>query len=251
MNNTFIQNLEYIYNKTKKDLDLFCENVNNRLKKGIFIINLKCKEKIKKIKIYNKCRECLHLRGIELYNNGNLLDTHLLNYTYKIGKLYNDEYKNKTNFAINKILEPYIFHTVSDIKNNYIEIEFIEYIIIDKINIYTRNQTVHKRVIPLCVDIQYENMIIENYDISKDIINIDKLLTKHVSKDIDLKQYQFTYDQLYIIFYMIILAKLEYFNNFNDTFYMCNKLNIDAFAVKYFINNRILQDKNYQITLKY
>ena len=50
---------------------------------------------------------------------------------------------------------------------------------------------------------------------------------------------------------MIILAKLEYFNNFNDTFYMCNKLNIDAFAVKYFINNRILQDKNYQITLKY
>ncbi|MBO4317847.1 MAG: hypothetical protein J5855_06200, partial [Mailhella sp.] len=93
------------------------------LKKGRFPASFE-KTKVKKIRLYNTSNLHLHLRGVELYDDGKRIEEDALPvFTVSHGNYYkNQNYE----FRFNAIVEPYMFHTANDQSENWIEIEFAD-----------------------------------------------------------------------------------------------------------------------------
>ena len=123
------------------------------LKRGVFNFNFN--GLIKKIRIYCCYEEFLHIKGIYIFKDDDLLNIDEKDYRIYHGKLFNRIFS----FKFNKIFEPYMLHTISDVDNNFLEIDFRELLDANKIVIYTRNENekVAIRASALCIEIYGDN----------------------------------------------------------------------------------------------
>lgn len=105
-----------------------------------------------KIRIYNIWREFLHLRGIELYLNGEKLDHEALPpYSCQVGNEYNDEDKCSS-YQLGVIDSKYAFHTTREEENCWFELAFESPVEFDEIRLYLRKKHEY-RAISITVDL--------------------------------------------------------------------------------------------------
>ena len=138
----------YVLNEVSKDGKTIVEAMG--LSKSKII--QKCdRGQYTKIRIYNVWREFLHLRGVELYLNGEKLDHEALPpYVCQVGQEYKDEAKCAS-FQIGIIDSKYGFHTTREEENCWFEAAFESPVEFDEIRLYLRKKHEY-RAISLTVD---------------------------------------------------------------------------------------------------
>ena len=221
------------------------------LEQSCFTINVN--KEIKSLKIHkNIAYQYVHFKGIYIYKKNDMLigPDECPGFTMTYGELYNPLKFGEFNF--NKIYEPYYLHTKGYKEDNYVNIIFNNAIYVDKIKIYTRNDTkeMSYRANSLIVEItDTDNHKYEIFNYLSLIEEFSEFIVKKLG--ITYCHNLFSIDDMNLVTKIILSFRNDCYYALSNYIHKLNGTDINIYYVSRYINEVILANSKLKYFLSF